>query len=41
MSYPAVDITSFVSGAMQWAVPLIATIFFAGWGIRLVFGRRR
>ena len=41
MTFPTVDIGTYVTAALAWAVPLAAILFMAGWGVRLVFGRRR
>jgi len=41
MSFPTVDIGSYVTSALAWGVPMIAMIFFASWGVAKVFGRRR
>jgi len=41
MSFPTIDISTYVNAALTWAVPLIAIVFFAGWGVRMIFGRRR
>ena len=41
MTFPVVDIGTYVTAALAWAVPLAAILFMAGWGVRLVFGRRR
>ena len=36
-----VELTPGVGAALIWAVPLLATLFVARWGVSLVFGRRR
>ena len=41
MTFPNIDIGTYVTSALAWAVPLVAIVFMAGWGVRLIFGRRR
>jgi hypothetical protein len=35
------DLVPGVTAALAWAVPMIAVIFVAGWGVKMIFGRRR
>jgi len=41
MTFPTIDIGSYVTSALAWAVPMVALLFAASWGVRLIFGRRR
>ena len=35
------EIAPGVTAALKWSVPVIALLFLAGWGVRMIFGRRR
>jgi hypothetical protein len=35
------EITPGVTAALAWAVPIIALLFIAKWGVRMIFGGRR
>jgi len=41
MTFPTIDIGTYITSALAWAVPLVALVFMAGWAVRLIFGRRR
>jgi hypothetical protein len=41
LTLPNIDILSLVQPFVTWGLPIIATLFAIGWGIKLVFGKRR